>query len=374
MKKSIYLIFIIFLNSCTVLKQLSNEKIETQLNHSTIVFDGKAALLDVNIDNFNSKFLFDTGATFSVLIDSSSIVGFKDKKFGYFGSAKGADKKKIKNKFFTVNLKTNLFESENKVLAFINFPKNKCSKNKTYSGILGMDVFFDNKLSMQLDFTNNKICNISEEQLQLLLIDKNYSLIKSKCKNNQIFIFLTIEEKEYKFKLDTGYMGNIIIPYTDNLNIKNVNKIELEGKAYQTVSGSSNGKETYYEKMLVKLGNNSVLSKLSVSTSIKAQNVGIDFIKGFDWIIDYNNNKVYVKKNNNTIEKDFSRKISYYAKANNDEKLLITVKEKTQTKYNLGDEITEVNNQKITPDNICEMQDLLNKTEDWNTLNIKVNK
>ena len=42
------------------------------------------------------------------------------------------------------------------------------------------------------------------------------------------------------------------------------------------------------------------------------------------------------------------------------------------SKYNLGDEITSVNNQKVTPENICEMQDLLNKTEDWSTLNLEV--
>lgn len=264
MKKTVYIICMIFLNSCTVIKQLSNEKINTKVNCSKLIFDGKEVLLDVEIDNTKSKFLFDTGSTFSTLTDSTVIIGFEKKKFGYFGSVKGADRKKIRNRFFTSMVKSELFESDNKVLTFINFPKALCKKNKQYTGIIGLDMFFDEKLSMQIDFSNNKVCNLDSTQLQLLLNEKNYYLIKSECKKNQIFIFLTVEEKEYKFKLDTGYLGSIIIPHNNNLNIKSKNKIELEGSAYQTVSGNSIGKETYYEKIPVILGRELMLSKVSV--------------------------------------------------------------------------------------------------------------
>jgi PDZ domain-containing secreted protein len=112
-------------------------------------------------------------------------------------------------------------------------------------------------------------------------------------------------------------------------------------------------------------------AKLNVSTSIKAQNIGIDFIKAFDWLIDYNNNKIYVKRNQNSIESVFTRKVMYYAKVKA-EKLEIVVKEKSQTKFNLGDEIVSVNRQKVTAENQCELQDLLNRTEDWNSLQLEV--
>ena len=51
--------------------------------------------------------------------------------------------------------------------------------------------------------------------------------------------------------------------------------------------------------------------------------------------------------------------------------LLISVKEKSQTRFNLGDQIIAVNGHQVLPENICQLMDLLNKTEDWNTLKIE---
>ena len=370
MKKIIVLLFVSLLSSCTAIKQMKNEKINFKKDCSSMFFDKQKALVNVVIDQIDTNFMFDTGAGISVLTDST-IIDYKTKKIGFLGSSKGADRKKIKNKFLTVSLKNNLFESENKVLVFINMPISVCSAKKKYSGILGMDVFLDEKSSMHLDFSNNKVCTISEDQIQILLKDNNKHLIKSDCKKSQIIVFVTIEGKEYPFKLDTGYNGNIIIPYSTEISFKNTNSIELNGLMYQTVGSHTNGKEIFYEKMPVSFGDFEFETKMSTSTSIKAQNIGLQFIKGFDWIINYNNNKVYIKRNENKIENLFSKKITYFAKAIKSN-LIIVTKENSQTMFNLNDEITAVNNTKVTQENICEMQDLLNNTEDWNTLKLEV--
>ncbi len=161
------------------------------------------------------------------------------------------------------------------------------------------------------------------------------------------------------------------MPYNEKLNFKNDKKLELEGSIFQTISSHTNGNELIYEKMPIKFGGQAFEAKVNVSTSIKAQNIGIEFIKSFDWLIDYNHNKVYVKRNQSTLDSNFKRKVTYYAKVNA-EKLEIVVKEKSQTKFNLGDEIVSVNGQKVTAENQCELQDLLNKTEDWSSLQIEV--
>lgn len=372
MKKFQYLLLLLLLSFCSTIKQLNNQKIAENIGCSSIVLDGKKALIDIEIDHVKTKFLLDTGAGFSALIDSTIVSDFKNKEFGSLGSAKGADRKKIKNRFFTVELNCDLFKSESKVLSFINMPTSQCGQGKkSYTGILGIDTFFNEDFVMQLDFTNNKVCNITEKQFQQKLLDNSYQQIRSKCKTNQIFVFLTIEGKEYKFKLDTGYNGNIIIPFNDKLNFKNENKIELEGSVYQTISSHTNGKEFIYEKMPIVFAGQSLQAKVNVSNTIKAQNIGIEFIKAFDWLIDYNHNKVYVKRNQNEIESNFKRKVSYYAKVKA-KKLEVVIKEKSQTKFNLGDEIISVNGQKVTAENQCELQDLLNKTEDWNTLQLEV--
>ena len=326
----------------------------------------------MEIDNAKTKFLLDTGAGLSILIDSTIVKDFENKEFGSLGSAKGADRKKVKNRFFTVELNCDLFKSESKVLSFINLQPTKCDQGKkSFTGILGMDAFFNDDFVMQLNFTNNTICNISNSQFQQTLLDNQYQLLRSKCKANQIFVYLNIEGKEYPFKLDTGYTGNIVMPFDEKLEFKNKNKVELEGSVFQTISSHTLGKETMYEKMPVVFGPYDLMSKITVSTSIKAQNIGINFIKAFDWLIDYNHNKIYIKRNQNPIESNFNKKVSYYAKVNQD-KLLIVVKEKSQTKYQLDDQIIAVNGQKVTAENQCELQDLLNKTEDWNNLQLEV--
>jgi hypothetical protein len=372
MKKTIFLLSLTTLLSCSGIKQLANEEVQVVNGCEIVSLDNKIPLFEIKIDNQAADFLFDTGATRSVLIDSNAVPYFSQKKISNFGSAKGADGVKIQNKLLTVLMYSNIFESKNKVLSFINSSSNKCQKTfKSYAGIVGLDMFFDKNLSLQLDFSSNKICNISNVQLEELFLKSQFELVKSKCKYSQIILYLTIEGKDYPFKLDTGYSGSIIMPYNEKLNFKNEKKLELEGSIFQTISSHTNGKELIYEKMPISFAGENFESKVNVSTSIKAQNIGIEFIKGFDWLIDYNNNKVYVKRNQNKIESAFTRKVSYYVKANQDQ-LKIVVKEKSQTQYQLGDQIIAVNNQKVTAENNCELQDLLNKTEDWSTLQLEV--
>jgi hypothetical protein len=372
MKKIVNLFFVLSFFSCEGIKQLANEKVTTKMDCESLILNSKASFLSVKIDGLSSDFLFDTGATRSVLLDSTAVPNFSNKKISSFGVAKGADKKKIVNQLLTVKLSSPLFESDTKVLSFIKMPDSKCGQFKTiYSGILGMDVFFENQSVMQIDFSNSKVCNITTQQFRQYLSDNQYQLLKSKCKSNQIFVYLEIEGKEYLFKMDSGYTGNIIMPYNEKLSFKNDKKLELEGSLFQTISSHTSGSEILYEKMPVTFGSFNLEAKLNVSTSIKAQNIGIDFIKAFDWLIDYNNNKIYVKRNQNSIESVFKRRVMYYVKVKA-EKLEIVVKEKSQTKFNLGDEIVSVIGQKVTAENQCELQDLLNKTEDWSSLQIEV--
>ncbi len=329
------------------------------------------ATIVVNLENKPQLFIFDTGSMGSVILDSTVIENFKTKKFGHFGTQVSADGNTRKNRMFTTKISCDLFESNNKLLGFSSFPKSKCSKGTTLKGLIGLDAFFENNTSLFLNYTNNEICNITNKELgEKIKTDSGYKKIKSVCKQNQIFVFLEIEGKEYKCKLDTGYAGNIIIPSDSEQHFSNPNKMVLEGTYFTTASSFSTGTEIFFEKMPVMFGGQNYETKVNVSTSIKAQNLGINFIKTFDWIIDFKNNKVFIRRNKNKLEGTFNRRVSYYAKAA--EKLTIVTKEASQTKYHIGDEITSVNGQKVTSENSCDMQDLLNKTEDWNTLQLEV--
>jgi len=328
-------------------------------------------MFEAEIESKQYQFIFDSGAMASVLNDSTIIKDFKTKKFATFGSFSGADRRKKKNRILPVKIKSDLFESNNKMMLFSQVPKALCSKESIIKGIIGLDAFFDKKQSLFLDFSNGKICNINPFELDKLLHKGLFKQLKSECRRNQIFVFFMIDGKEYKFKLDTGFSGNVIIPFSDELDFSKYNSIVLEGSLYKTIDSKTKGMEVFYEKIPATIANASALIKITTSSSIKAQNIGIEFIKCFDWLIDYNHNKVYIKRNQNAITSNFSRKVMYYAKVNQS-KLEIVVKEKSQTKFNLGDEIISVSGQKVTAANQCELQDLLNTTEDWNSLQIEV--
>jgi predicted aspartyl protease len=365
------ILLVILLSSCTTLKYAANEKITAKNNCSVFTLNTFAAI-EAELENKKYPFILDTGAMVSILLDSTAIENFGEKKLGSFGTNLSADKTKKHNRFFTAKISSPLFESENKMLSLSLMPESICSKGKYFKGIIGLDMFFEDKTALILDFTKNEICNIGIAAIpQKLNESQGYKLLKSECRQNQIFVYLTIEGKEFKFQLDTGYTGNMIIPKSEKVEFYNKNIMVLEGALYTTISSFTTGTEIYYEKMPMVFAGENFDAKVNVSSSIKVQNMGINFIKNFDWIIDYSNNKVYVKRNQNKIESNFNRRVSYYAKAVKD-KLIISTKEKSQTKYNLGDEIISVNGKKVTTENACEIQDFLNKTEDWNALQLEV--
>lgn len=372
MKKLFYFIaMLIILNSCTTIKQLSNQKISGINDCKSNEMNSKMIYYDVKIDGFNETLMFDTGATMSVITDSSAINLIGTKKFGVLGSVTGADHKKITLKTFVAKAESELFESENKVFAYIPRPISKCQKQESFKGILGLDVFFKNDNALQLDFSNNKICTVNESQINEI-IKNDYTEIKAECKSRQIFVFFKIEGIEYKFKLDTGFSGSLVIPYNEKINFKKFNSLVFVGNMFRTASSTTNGEEIFYENVPIQIGNNDILGKILVSKTIKAQNIGIEIIKGFDWVIDYNKNKVYIKKNSNQIKAEFNSAVFQYVVFEQNNRLVIVTKQKQLSEYNIGDEITSVNNEKVTAENICEMQDLLNKTEDWNSLQIEV--
>jgi hypothetical protein len=374
MKNKIFLLLVIFtLQSCTTIKQFSNQKIEIKEACKVTEMNSKMIYFDASIDGSKKIFLFDTGATTSVLTDSSGVITLESKKFGNFGSVKGADGKYSDLKTFTAKFSSELFESQNKVFAYLAKPQTSCELKENFVGIIGMDLFFKNKSSLSLDFSNNKICNLNSSQ-QNELIKNDFVLIKSECKRGQIFIFLTIKNKDYRFKLDTGFVGTLTIPFTEDLDFSEFISVTYLGKMFRTASAFTSGEESFYENVPVLFGSEKINSKLLVSKSIKAQNVGMGFIKAYDWIIDYNQNKVYVKKNKNNIGATINKNAFQYRASNENGKLYIVTKQSTLNLYKLNDEIVSINNKIVTSENICESQDLLNNTQNWDTLNIEIKK
>lgn len=366
MKKILYLLSIASFCSCTTIKQLKNQEIKNLNNCTDIISDKKLVYFNTKIDDKDVLMLFDTGATMSVIFDSTAINGFQQKKFGILGSVSGADHKTSDLKTFTASFKNELFESNNKVFAYLKKDLLKCQRENKFKGVVGLDVFFKNNNSLYLDFTNNKVCNI----IDLEKNKKGFTKIKSKCKSNKIFIYVTIDNNEYEFKLDTGFSGTFSIPYNKDINLKKYNSIIFEGELFSSATSKTNGEEQFFEKVPIQIDDFNLTSKILVSKTIKNQNVGIQFIKAFDWIIDYKNNEVLIRKNKNIVESENNKNAFQFMTSAEKERLIVTAKQKNLTKFKINDEIISVNNIAINPENICEMQNLLNSTTNWEDLKI----
>ncbi len=372
MKNRIFFFFLILLLvGCKTLKQSANEIIIDKKGNQPIVFENGIPKIEVIIDGNPNLFIFDTGANVSAIIDSTIITSFANKDFGYLGSVKGADGKKVKNRTFTTNIKTNLFESENMVMIYLNHPQTKCD-NSSVKGIIGLFNVLSSKFSIYMNFSSNKLSNIEEDEKNAIISKNGFQELKCEFKNSIIYIFLEIENKEYKFMLDTGFTANIVIPYSKKIKFGSNKFSNFEGSFFKSISSVTKGSEIIYADMPIKIGNTLINSNMNFSSTVKSQNIGIGFIKGFDWIIDYKNKKLFYKKNKNKIETEIKYKNHLYSCAVN-EKLLVALKNSnTNSDFNIEDEIIAVNSKKVTSGNICEMQDLLNRTINWDTLNLEI--
>jgi hypothetical protein len=372
-KQFLILILVTTLVSCTTIRQIKNQKIETRTNCSGFVSVNNKMIYRAKIDGHEQSFLFDTGATLSVLTDST-VTDMRKKELGNLGSAKLANNQKVKLQTMTASFDSELFQSNNKVFAYINAPKSKCNPDTSYKGILGMDAFFKNDNPLFLDFSNSKICNISLLEKNEL-IKKDYIELKSECKSKQIFVFVTLFGKEYKFKLDTGFVGAVIFPSTEFVQLSNYNTLAFEGSLFKTVTSNTYGTDVFIENIPVTIGSATVNSNVIQSTSVGDHDnylLGYSFIKGFDWIIDYNNNKVYVKRNGVEIKNKLDADFFKYAVYEKEQKLYVLVKQKKENDFQVGDQIIAVEGVTVTPENICRLQDLLNTTRDWKSLNISI--
>ncbi|SCY55810.1 pepsin/retropepsin-like aspartic protease family protein [Flavobacterium caeni] len=370
MKNLWLLSFCTVLISCTAVRQIKDQEIVHKKQCESFDLSDGAIVLKTTIDGKKHDLLVDTGATLTIINDTTVITDLYKKEVGSLGTVVGSDRKNaVARRSVTVDFETTLFESKNKVVTLISKPQSKCGSS-SIKGIIGTDCFFGQEDPLFLNFTDGKICLIDQAQMQSRLENKGYREVKSTCSLGKVYIYLTVAGTEHKFTFDTGYTGQIVMPYDEKLNWDNYNRMELDGSAFATAISQTQGTETYFEKVPVLIAGHKLNAKPILSGTIKSQVVGIQFLKGFDWIIDYSNNKVYAKRNHLKIEDLFLQRVQYQVTAK--DKLLVTLKERKQTRYNLGDEIVSVNGQKVTPENNCEWQAFLNKTEDWSAIDLQV--
>ena len=160
------------------------------------------------------------------------------------------------------------------------------------------------------------------------------------------------------------------MPFSKQLDSISTKKIVTEGKTFQSVKAAFGNETTIVQDVLVKMGDQNFNAPVLMVPNGINKNMGMEAIKQFNWFINFTTKEVFIKKNT-VLSKEIKVKKTYFTTINKD-KILVIAKIKGNNKYNIDDEITSVNDQKVTPENICEMQNLLNKTEDWSSLKLEI--
>ncbi len=373
MRKCGVLLLIVVLSGCKTIKMLSNQEFSEVSKEMQMEFIGNKLFTNVNIRDSVYKLIFDTGASKTVISDTAL---FDD----YYKLAKiKIGKTKLVNK--TVSLdkvvfdsKNEMYESQNEIVIIIIPELDACNSKKIGKGVLGTSYFtFIDKKILNLDFESVKAKVLSKFEKEELL--KDYQQIKSEfiMRGNHFNIFLNINGVEEPFFFDTGNSAApLVIGSKSKVLLKD--GIEYHGSLVAGVDNTkSNDVNIYYSNVNFQFGKIRGKSLVFYYGAYidEHNNVGLSFIKNFNWIIDYKNKEVYYKQIKEDFPKEFSGKYKYLA-SNNNGNLYVSTKLHSAAEYNIGDQITVVDGIPVIAANLCEMQSLLNKTTDWSTLNLQI--
>jgi predicted aspartyl protease len=353
MKKPFLKIFVIsfscslLFNACTIVKiaKLSSNQEINLISNKKIYFpieENNRIVLNEDIN-----MMLDTGAPNCFFDKSKKQFVFSDSLI--VGSLKNSFGKELDNKLYVCDWNNALFNSKNLVLRSLPYSF-EC--NTGINGLIGSETFIDKILS--INFENRYIEVLDDFKNE----DSLYSSVEVSKFDGYFFdVNINILGVKYPFRFDTGNNYDAIL--TD----ENASKININYSSTENNTNIGLDKTISFIKEKVQIANFNDNAIFLISKSLKRNLLGVGFMKNYNWILDYKKGKIYAKKNNSTDKLIYKSKS--FSKLN---KLIINYSDILKP----GDQIISVNNQKVTPENICEMQTLLNNTQNWETLKLEV--
>lgn len=268
--------------------------------------------LPITVNGVELNFLLDTGSNETVLfsLEDQGEVSFKEvqkiklKGFGYDQYIDGL--KSSKNK-----LSTHGFTDLNHLLYIVldqNFNLS-AQVGIPVNGIIGYN-FFRNNL-VEIDYQHSKIVVYRDNPKIRKKLTNNYSSFIINLESNKPYFIskITIDNKEIDTKMlvDTGSSDALWLFSNQNNNIK-IPKNNFDDYLGRGFSGDIFGKRARIEKLSLNKFQlqNPIVSfpdTLAIQKSLIVQDregsVGGEIFKRFDVVLDYPNNKMYLRKNGN---------------------------------------------------------------------------
>lgn len=347
----------------------TNEEADDDTVRFVIHKNSRQMLMKAEINDVEDTVLFDSGSSIAAVLFYTDENKPKGMRF-YKVPLMGADKTtKVQTTYIPVTIKHNMYVCELFGNAMLLEPSHFCDKEATINryNILGFKGISTGCYS--IDFTKNQIYAMNHFQID----STQYLPVKCKFESDLLFVYPTINGVEYECVFDTGNGQGILIQ--DAQRVENHTEKDL---LYEGSYGKAVGGVTESQRFIIapdtKVGfaeHEETLPVMFMEKSLAFNNVGLQYLKRFDWIIDDYYNKVYARPHvADTME---LREVVHYGLVTADGTLKIATRLIDGNEvFNISDRIISVNGETINEDNICYYYDLLTTQNDWSEFEIVV--
>ena len=343
-------------------------------------------LMKAEINGVEDTVMYDSGAGTSAVLFYNEENKPDDMKF-YRMYITGADKlTKVRMTKIPINIKTPMCIVNHVGDAMLMSKEHFCDNeiDITRHNIIGFAGL--NYRPLAFNFTKNQIYHIND----ISLIDTTgYIPVKCKLKKNVLFIYPVINGVEYECIFDTGNGAGILLKDKQRVKNRLSNDVLYEG-SWGKAAGGTTKKQLFVisqENTIDFAGTKDTTSIIYLGGNLAFNNVGLSYIRKFDWIIDTEydtiridsavyyetrNYKLYAKPHEyDTIKKTKDFPPYLLTSANNTLTILTRLLDGNEV-FKVGDKIVSVNGEEITAENICHYYDLLTESKDWSKFDIKV--
>ncbi|WP_042722551.1 aspartyl protease family protein [Flavobacterium sp. B17] len=369
MQKILYSLFLF--SAFTVFGQSKKffEKGEVRLQHPVekinLRFENNLPFVKVSINGKFYNFLFDTGAP---TVISHTIYNELNLKKKYKKSIKDSDEK-VQQQIFTelpeMKVDELVFKNVGAIVLDLNSAELGCLK---VDGIIGANQMA--KLFWKVDYSQNSL----EASKDLILFDiRDYEIVvpfESQPQKTPV-VQNSVLNKDIKLTFDTGFSGRLEVS-GDNIDPKTLQHIvKTFGTRTTGAFGTATPAPGYIFRVdAMKMGN-TIFKDERMATG-KTDLIGNEFFKDFAFILDWSNNKIYMKRigaSPSTLE---SFGFSY--RFVNGNAMVTFIFEEENFPLKIGDAIISINGVKLEnldKDAVCHY--FINRVEkDQNTLNLKI--
>lgn len=228
---------------------------------------------------------------------------------------------------------------------------------------------------MMLDFTHKQF----RDRVWLKDLDTITEYLPVRCRRDLsgvLFVYLTIDGVERECIFDTGNSSGIILKDENRVDSPLEADMVYEGSFGLAIGGKTSHQHFVVAKDVpIELNGQHDTCSVMYVNEFQFNNVGIQYISKYDWVIFGYMDKVYARRR--TIDtviqpsRLFDNQRYGISTMDGNIKILCRLLDGKE-RYEVGDVIDAVNGEPVTPENICYYYELLKESKEWDEFDIKI--